>query len=126
AWPPSARISVDRIWTMVVLPAPLGPSRAKTVPCWTVRSIPSSTRCSPNDLRRPVTAIAVVAVAACGAREAMSPSNLLSLILNVSDSPNATLHLKNRQHYLHLRRHISRSYLLNRCIDRCNLTQQAG
>ena len=30
--PPSAAISVDRICTVVVLPAPLGPSRAKIVP----------------------------------------------------------------------------------------------
>ena len=36
---------------MVVLPAPLGPSSAKTVPSATSRSMPSSTTCSPNDLR---------------------------------------------------------------------------
>src|SRR6266542_2815805 len=56
--PPSGLISVDRICTVVVLPAPLGPSSAKTVPAGTVRSIPSSTSLSPNDLRRPTAAIA--------------------------------------------------------------------
>ena len=58
--PPSARISVDRICTVVVLPAPLGPSSAKTVPSATSRSMPSSTTLSPNDLRSPVAAIALV------------------------------------------------------------------
>ena len=43
---PSAAISVERILIIVVLPAPLGPSRAKIVPSATVRSMPSSTtRC---------------------------------------------------------------------------------
>ena len=36
--------------TVVVLPAPFGPSRAKTVPAATLRSIPSSATVSPNDL----------------------------------------------------------------------------
>src|SRR5262245_25593733 len=49
--PPSAAIRVDRIRTIVVLPAPLGPSREKMVPSATVRSTPSSTMCSPKDLR---------------------------------------------------------------------------
>ena len=44
---------------MVVFPAPLGPSSAKIVPSATVRSMPSSTTLSPNDLRSPVTEIAV-------------------------------------------------------------------
>jgi hypothetical protein len=81
---------------MVVLPAPFGPSRAKTMPCWTVRSIASSTRCSPKDLLRPVTAMVVVAGAACGVAEVMS-SQSLSLRLNVSSSTNATLRFENRQ-----------------------------
>ena len=42
-----AGISVDRIWTVVVLPAPLGPSRAKTEPSAISRSIPSRTTCFP-------------------------------------------------------------------------------
>jgi hypothetical protein len=57
-WPPSAPIRVDRMWMVVVLPAPLGPSRAKIVPSGTSRSMPSSTTCLPKDLRSPVAAIA--------------------------------------------------------------------
>ncbi|GHB55672.1 hypothetical protein GCM10010306_056980 [Streptomyces umbrinus] len=53
AWPPSAEMSVDRIFTAVVLPAPFGPSRAKTDPVGMRRSMPSRTVLSPNDLRRP-------------------------------------------------------------------------
>ena len=45
--PPSAPIRVERIWTIVVLPAPFGPSSAKTVPSATSRSTPSSTTWSP-------------------------------------------------------------------------------
>ena len=44
--------------TIVVLPAALGPSSAKMVPASTSTSMPSSTRWSPNDLRRPVAEIA--------------------------------------------------------------------
>src|SRR5207342_1815748 len=57
--PPSAPIRVDRICTMVVFPAPLGPSSEKIVPSATVRSMPSSTTLSPNDFRSPVAEIAV-------------------------------------------------------------------
>ena len=49
------------MWTVVVLPAPLGPSRAKMVPSWTTRSMPSSTTLSPKDFCSPVTAIAGLA-----------------------------------------------------------------
>ena len=44
-------MSVERIRTIVVLPAPFGPSRAKIVPSATARSTPSSTTVSPNDFR---------------------------------------------------------------------------
>src|SRR5207342_3459208 len=57
--PPSAPIRVDRICTMVVFPAPLGPSSEKIVPSATVRSMPSSTTLSPNDFRSPETETAV-------------------------------------------------------------------
>src|SRR6266508_656128 len=57
-WPPSAPIRVDRMCTVVVLPAPLGPSSAKIVPSATCRSMPSSTTWSANDLRSPVALIA--------------------------------------------------------------------
>jgi hypothetical protein len=57
--PPSAVMSVVRIRTIVVLPAPLGPSRAKIVPSATCRSIPSRTVLSPKDLRSPTVLIAV-------------------------------------------------------------------
>ena len=43
---------------MVVLPAPLGPSRAYTVPVGTVRSMPRRTALSPYDLVIPVTSMA--------------------------------------------------------------------
>src|SRR5580700_1778136 len=56
--PASAGMRVDRMFTAVVLPAPFGPSRAKIVPSWTVRSMPSSTTLSPKDFCSPVTAIA--------------------------------------------------------------------
>jgi hypothetical protein len=56
--PASASIRVERIWTIVVLPAPLGPSRAKIDPSATSRSTPSRTTFAPNDLRRPVARIA--------------------------------------------------------------------
>ena len=56
--PPSAAMSVERMFTTVVLPAPLGPSSAKIVPSATSRSMPSSTTCSPNDLRNPLAEIA--------------------------------------------------------------------
>src|ERR1700732_2175685 len=59
--PASAAIRVDRMRTIVVFPAPLGPSREKMVPSATVRSTPPSTMCSPKDLR---TARALIAGAA--------------------------------------------------------------
>ena len=59
--PASAAIRVDRMRTIVVLPAPLGPSSEKIVPSATVRSTWSSTRCSPNDLSTPRATIAGVA-----------------------------------------------------------------
>ncbi len=54
AWPASAPTRVERISTVVVLPAPFGPSRANTVPAGMVRSMPSRTVLSPYDLRRPM------------------------------------------------------------------------
>ncbi|OEJ45727.1 hypothetical protein AR457_17840 [Streptomyces agglomeratus] len=65
-WPPmwmspvpgSAETRVERIFTAVVLPAPFGPSREKTVPSGTARSTPSSTTLSPYDLRSPFAAMA--------------------------------------------------------------------
>src|SRR5215471_17684511 len=78
--PPSARIRVDKMCTVVVLPAPFGPSRAKIVPCRTVRSMPSSTTLSPKDFCSPVTAIAGLAADVVvmggflsGAREVSGP-----------------------------------------------------
>ena len=49
--PESAGIRVDRMRTIVVLPAPLGPSSARIVPSSTARLTLSSTTWSPNDLR---------------------------------------------------------------------------
>ncbi len=53
AAPASAGIRVDRIFTVVVLPAPFGPSSAKTSPSPMLRSTPSRTTFSPYALRRP-------------------------------------------------------------------------
>ena len=54
AVPASARSSVERIRTVVVLPAPFGPSSANTEPASTRRSSPVRTGTSPNDFRSPV------------------------------------------------------------------------
>src|SRR3954465_6332397 len=48
-WPPSASSSPVRIRRNVVLPAPLGPSRAEMRPAPTRRSTPDRTCLSPND-----------------------------------------------------------------------------
>jgi hypothetical protein len=64
AVPASAGINVERIRTVVVLPAPFGPSRAKTSPVLMVRSTPSRTPRSPYALRRP-DAETAVRVACC-------------------------------------------------------------
>src|SRR5215813_15175805 len=58
--PASAFINVVSTFTVVVFPAPFGPSREKTVPAGTSRSMPSSTVLSPNAFRSPETAIAEV------------------------------------------------------------------
>jgi hypothetical protein len=58
AWPPSGRISVARIRTAVVLPAPLGPKRPSTRPCLATRSTPSSAVVLPNRLTSPAASIA--------------------------------------------------------------------
>ncbi len=59
AVPASAGIRVDRIWTLVVLPAPFGPSNAKTSPSPMLRSTLSRTTFSPYALRRPFAETAV-------------------------------------------------------------------
>jgi hypothetical protein len=51
ARPASGLDSVVRMRTAVVLPAPLGPSRANTVPAATEKLSPSSARTSPARLR---------------------------------------------------------------------------
>src|SRR4051812_32364500 len=53
---------VERIWTVVVLPAPFGPRSEKIVPRGTCRSMPSRTTLSPYVLRRPVASMAGVPV----------------------------------------------------------------
>src|SRR5690242_20368354 len=58
--PASALSNVARTFTVVVLPAPLGPSMEKTDPAATSKSMPSSTTLSPYALRSPETAIAVL------------------------------------------------------------------
>ncbi len=58
--PASCCDNVDRIFTVVVFPEPLGPSRANTVPAGTSRSIPSRTVWSPKDFVSPVARMAVV------------------------------------------------------------------
>ena len=51
-------MSVERICTVVVLPAPLGPSSANTLPSAISRSMPSRTTLSPKALRSPTTCTA--------------------------------------------------------------------
>src|SRR3954452_8066977 len=58
AVPASGERSVERMRTVVVLPAPLGPSTPRTVPGAASSSTPSSARTSPNDFTRPCTEIA--------------------------------------------------------------------
>ncbi len=62
--PPSALINVVSTFTVVVLPAPFGPSREKTVPAGTSRSMPSRTILSPYAFRSSETAIAELLMAA--------------------------------------------------------------
>ena len=49
-----------RMWTVVVLPAPFGPRRPKTVPSLTVRSMPSTAVTGPKRLVRPSATIEFV------------------------------------------------------------------
>src|SRR5262249_22946374 len=58
--PPSRRRYPSRISTVVVLPAPFGPSSANTSPWLMSRSTPSTAIVSPYDLRRPRTRTLVV------------------------------------------------------------------
>src|SRR5215467_6304073 len=58
AVPASALSSVDKTFTVVVLPAPLEPSRAKMLPRATSKSTPRSTRSFLYDFSRPRTRIA--------------------------------------------------------------------
>ena len=58
--PASAGVSVARMSTVVVLPAPFGPRRAKTEPSGTTRSRSSRTMWSPKDFRSPATEMAGV------------------------------------------------------------------
>src|SRR5215472_5039678 len=58
--PPSRRRYPSRISTVVVLPAPFGPSSANTSPWLMSRSTPSTATVSPYDLRSPLTRTLVV------------------------------------------------------------------
>src|SRR5262249_30933643 len=60
ASPPSRRRYPSRISTVVVLPAPFGPSSANTSPWLMSRSTPSTATVSPYDLRSPLTRTLVV------------------------------------------------------------------
>src|SRR4051794_7512537 len=70
AWPPSGARSPSRISTVVVLPAPFGPSRPKISPAATWKSIPSTATMSPYRLISPRTSttgsVATERVAAIG------------------------------------------------------------
>src|SRR3954468_11229688 len=82
AVPASGERSVERMRTVVVLPAPLGPSTPRTVPGAASSSTPSSARTSPNDLTRPLTSIA-------GGRECMGgPSQRFrsASVLNIEET----------------------------------------
>src|SRR5205809_1597350 len=56
----------SRTSTVVVLPAPLGPSRPKIVPAWTSKLTPSTARVSPYALCSPATRMTGSAAAAVG------------------------------------------------------------
>ena len=58
ACPASGFSSVARIRTAVVLPAPLGPSRPRTLPCRAAKSTPHRARTEPYDFSSPSTKIA--------------------------------------------------------------------
>src|SRR3954451_743416 len=58
AVPASGESRVQRMRTVVVLPAPFGPSTPSTVPGAASSSTPSSARTAPNDFTRPLTSIA--------------------------------------------------------------------
>ena len=62
ACPPSGFSSVDRMRTIVVLPAPFGPSRASTRPASAEMSTPARAWVLPNRLVNPSAAITVVMV----------------------------------------------------------------
>ncbi len=63
--PPSRGRKPSRISTVVVLPAPLAPRKAKISPVVTSRSMPFTASRSPYDLRRPRTTITGSATAPC-------------------------------------------------------------
>ena len=54
AWPRSGRVSVDRMSTIVVLPAPLGPSKPSTSPRPTLKLMSRSATTEPKVFRDPV------------------------------------------------------------------------
>src|ERR1700677_5401058 len=60
--PESDEIKVERMRTIVVLPAPFGPSSARIVPSSAVRLTLSSTRWLPNDLHTSLATIPGVLV----------------------------------------------------------------
>src|SRR5215213_386598 len=72
--PASGTRSVDRMFTVVVLPAPLGPSSARTVPRGTARSMPSRTPWSPKLWTRPRTSIPRSWAGVMGVVVTVSPS----------------------------------------------------
>src|SRR5271155_449386 len=59
AWPRSGRVSVDRMSTVVVLPAPLGPSRPTTSPHATLKLMSRSATTEPNAFPIPLTTTAL-------------------------------------------------------------------
>src|SRR6185436_18432793 len=67
AVPPVGSDSPNSIRMVVVLPAPLGPSKPKTSPCWTVRSSASTAVKSPYCLVRPRVWMATVSPDRLGA-----------------------------------------------------------
>ena len=55
AWPRSGRVRVDKMSTIVVLPAPFGPSNATTSPWPTSKLTSRKASTAPNDLPIPLT-----------------------------------------------------------------------
>ena len=107
AVPASSLSSVDRIFTTVVLPAPLEPSRAKMLPRATSKSTPRSARNFWYDFSRPCTWIAWTGCAVTGCAVIGMPFisvaviALVTLLLLPSPRPGGRDHVQGARSGIH-------------------------